>query len=203
MKKALGKSAKINEDIEIIEILEQDASRLLIAKLDGSGLKIKYPYRTYFEIEIEREGNIALELKSESDSIIYDGLTGDVLRGLSKEVFSGTKLQTGSSLEVSAWTLEEKENVPHTLVEFFVDGTNAYKRPILITGSDIKPTVYIDTQRNGAKFVVNTEEGKIAKFIRLTFNFSDIFCICITKLFSLKYKVIKFKDPVLLRRRNA
>ena len=177
---------KTNDDIEIIDIFKQDGSKLLIAKSDDNGQKIQFPFRTYFEIEIEREGNIALELKCESDSVIYDGLTGDILRGLSKEVFSGIKLQTGSSLEVSAWTCEEKRNMPHTLVEFYVDGKIACKRPISIIGSNINPVVYIDTERNGAKFVINTEEGKSSKLIRLILNFvSELFCVCITKLFSL------------------
>ena len=135
----MSKSTKTNDNIEIIEILRQDGSKLLIAKVDDNGQKIQLPSRIYFEIEIEREGNIALELKSENDSIIYEGLTGDILRSLSKEVFSGIKLQTGSFLEVRAWTLEEKGNIPHTWIEFFVDGTNACRRPIWIMGSNINP----------------------------------------------------------------
>ena len=67
--------------------------------------------------------------------------------------------------------MEEKGNKPHTWIEFFVDGTNTFRRPILIIGSNIKHTVYIDTERTGAKFVINTDEGKIARFIRLTLNF--------------------------------
>ena len=69
---------------------------------------------------------------------------------------------------------EEKRNMPHTLVEFYVDGKIACKRPISIIGSNIKPVVYIDTERNGAKFAINTEEGKSAKLIRLILNFVSV-----------------------------
>ena len=130
-------------------------SQVVLTKNDGSQLILSqnaemptisdHPVSSSFEVEVIKEGNLAIELKSQTDSILYDGVTGDVLETSSKMVIAGTPLLSGSIVKVTVWPYKVVKNDVQNMIEFKVNGKVCTSRAIRIQGHDIIPLVHVDS----------------------------------------------------------
>ena len=103
------------------------------------------PVPSYFEFEVIKDGNIALELKSQTDAIVLDGVTGDVLETASKQVISGTLLKKNDIVGVTLWSSRTVEGEVKSYVEVTINERVCMSRAVRINGADIIPSIYIDS----------------------------------------------------------
>ena len=118
------------------------------------------PGRTYFEVEVLQHGNIAIEMKSGNDAIIYDGLLGDILETSTKLVLPGACLKTGSTLGVTTWTLKEKDDKPYSIINFALNGQDIGRRGLRLNGENVSAHVYIDPENADVKINLGSDQFK-------------------------------------------
>ena len=131
-----------------LELFNNDGSKFLIAKSGGekdSEMEPQYdlPQRSYFELDINNS-NVAIEIKGSEDSILYDGLSGDILNTGTRMVFPGSRLTTGTTLGVTSWTIEDQDEKSYSLIEFMINGKPACSKPIRLNAVDVSPLVYVE-----------------------------------------------------------
>ena len=85
-----------------------------------------------------------IKLKSDNDSVIYDGVSGDTLETSSSLVIPGAPLVTGSVVKVTIWTMKTNEGDIQSLCQFETDGKMISSRSVILNGSDIIPTIYVN-----------------------------------------------------------
>ena len=102
------------------------------------------PVRSYFEVNGINDENMIIELKSDTDSVIYDGVSGDTLENSSSLVIPGAPLVTGSVVKVIIWTMVTNEGDIQSLCQFETDGKMISSRSLILNGSDIVPTIYVN-----------------------------------------------------------
>ena len=131
-----------------LELFNNDGSKFLIAK-SGGEMESNYdlPQRSYFEVDINNS-NVAIEIKGSEDSILYDGLSGNVLQTGTRMVFPGSRLTTGTTLGVTTWTIEDQDEKSYSLIEFMVNGKPSCRKPIRLNGVNVSPVVYVEGKRS-------------------------------------------------------
>ena len=103
----------------------------------------------------------SLEKRSSRDSVLYDGLHGDVLDNSYKKVLPGIPLSTGSVVGIDLWTIQLEGGGLRSLCEFKINNEVAASRALSMEGSNIIPSLYLDPKV--AKVEFNTG-GKKYKF---------------------------------------
>ena len=135
-----------------------DGSPYVMADVHESQLSLDVPVRSYFEVKVVKQGNLAIELRSSTDSVLYDGLHGDVLESSTRNVLPGTPLSTGSIVGVDLWTFKKERGGSRSLCEFKINNELATSRALSIEGSNIVPSLYLDPKT--AKVEFNTGDKK-------------------------------------------
>ena len=135
------------------DVLNEDGSRFIVAKEKVNEPMDQLPRRAYFEIESIKDGQLGIELKSEEDSLFYDGLEGYVLHSQSKMVYPAIPISIGSVVGVTVWTIEREEGVFRSLITFSVNGKSACHKTISFKGSNVTPVVYVGAKNSEVKNV--------------------------------------------------
>ena len=126
-------------------LTNQDGSQYIMAEDENISSKSDDPVSSYFEFEVINDGNIAIELKNATNSIMIDGVMGDVLETSTNQVISGTPLKKNNVVGVSVWSSRTVENGIVSRLEVTIDGKACMSRASRINGADIIPSIYMDS----------------------------------------------------------
>ena len=135
-----------------LELYHEDGSKFLISNEDEKASNDGCPGRRYMELEIVKEGNIAIALKSSNEAIIYDGLFGDVLESKTNLVFPGASLTSGSTLGITIWTVKEEDAIgAYSLITFALNGKDICLKGLRLNGGKVSAHVYSDPENSDVK----------------------------------------------------
>ena len=84
-----------------------------------------------------------VELKSATDAVIYDGISGDILEISSNLVLPGIPTIPGSVVEVILWSMKTEEGKVQSLCQFEVNGIIMSSRSLVLNGYNIIPSIYV------------------------------------------------------------
>ena len=131
-----------------------------MAEDESIALNSDDPVPSYFEFEVVKEGYIVMELRSKRTKVtmVYNGQQGDVLESNSNQVISGKTLKKNDVVGVSVWSSRTVEHDIVSLCEIIINGKVCTSRAIKIKGSDIIPSIYMDSS---AKVLPNIDDKNI------------------------------------------
>ena len=169
--------------MEKMDLANNDGSQFLISPQDEEESIVAYPIRSYFEIEVAKAGNIALIMKSEEDTLVYDALSGDLLHLSSGKVYHGMPLLSQSVVGVNVWTLKTHEGKLRSLVDILVDGREAFAKPISLDGSNLLPFLFLEPETTAVMVNLGDDDDRPFKHDpgkqkrgNCNYNFGSIKC---------------------------
>lgn len=147
--------------MEKVDFRNYDGTDVVFRKKDEDEdeLSMKLPQRFYFEVDVIQDGNIAIEIKSDSDVCLYDGLLGEILHTGNKTVTQGKPFQNGDIIGCNMWMFAMKRvymkgvyaSVLYSTCTFSINGEDICKRPFAVEGTKISPMVYCDPKESEVK----------------------------------------------------
>ena len=132
--------------MEKLDLFNGDGSKFVISQDNEKESKDDLPQRSHFEVNVNSNSNLAIEMEGSEESIIYDGLSGDILHTGTKLVFPGSRLTSGSTLGVTTWTVKEQEEKSYSLIKFTVNGEEACRKAIRFNGVNVSPVVHVESE---------------------------------------------------------
>ena len=150
---------KNRKKLNKINVSNDDGEQYVMATNDDFEFSFDGPIRYSFKVNGIEDENLIVELKSATDAVIYDGISGDILETSSNLVLPGIPITLGSVVEVILWSMKSKDGEVQSLCQFEVDGITMSSRALVLNGYDIIPSIYVSTIEF-VKIETNKDENK-------------------------------------------
>ena len=139
-------SGKHRQPMKKIELCNQDGTKIKFQK-SPSNLPSKTDLSKgfYFELSIIKEGNVAIEIKSEKSVIFYDGLHGEIILTDRNIVVPSKPFKNGDTIGCTIWPFSlHRIGECYSSIQFTINGKATSLGSHVLIGENITPAVYAE-----------------------------------------------------------
>ena len=132
-----------------IELCNQNGTEIKFRKSPSNlPSKTELPKGFYFELSIIKEGNIAIEIKSENSVVFYDGLHGEIILTDRNIVVPAKPFKNGDTIGCTIWPFSlHRIGECYSSIQFSINGKATSLGNHSLQGENITPAVYAE-ERN-------------------------------------------------------
>ena len=134
-----------------IELCNQNGTEIKFKKAPSNLLsEFELPNGFYFELSIIKEGNIAIEIKSENSVVFYDGLHGEIILTDRNIVVPAKPFKNGDTIGCTIWPFSlHRIGTCYSSIQFSINGKATSLGSHALIGEKITPAVYAE-ERNAS-----------------------------------------------------
>ena len=143
-----------------VDFHQSDGSEVVFTKKEGGHCQshMEFPRAVYFEVDVVQGSDMAIEIKSDVDKIIYRGAIGELWNSGDKTVTNIQSVKRGDVLGCILW-LSMSEGNKYSLVQFTINKKNICPRNIYIQGEMLQPIVYCNPDNTKVELsVIDSED---------------------------------------------
>ena len=154
-----------------IELCNQDGTEIKFKKSPSNmPSKTELSKGFYFELNIIKEGNVAIEIKSENSVVFYDGLHGEIILTDRNIVVPAKPFKNGDIIGCTIWPFSlHRIGECYSSIQFTINGKATSLGNHSLQGECITPAVYaeernalLDLNLGDKKFQFNEGNNQIS-----------------------------------------